>query len=791
MTAAVSGFGGWLLHLDSRQKQHQALMQRAEMLVNTVNYAAPQMTDEDLRHLVSAQGQAEGIKRILLVAGTPMRVIASTQAEWIGLPAERLPDSHAAHLLAMAASAGHDIYHFFADESELHFAHPLPTLARHAGDAAFTQPAVLVFLDASRIRQGLLDESRLLALGLCGLLLLLGGFSYGLIHRLVLRPTAQITEALGRLAAGERHVRAPTGMDHEIGQVARSLNRALDAQEQAVAALRDSETRHRLLADNANDFILIYRHDGRICYANPALRQALGDRGAELAGQALDSILTRQSPNPLEQAPAETAAFEIELDSAHGPLLVEATCTPLIYDGEVKEILLLGRDIRERKAAETRIQYLAHHDALTGLPNRLLLQDRFEQALAHAARGNGGLALLFIDLDHFKTINDSLGHSLGDQLLQQISERLHTCLRIGDTLSRQGGDEFIVVLPDIGGADDVAHVAERLLAQMEAPLLIGEHALNITLSLGASLYPEDGRDMETLMKKADIAMYHAKSAGRNAYRFFTTAMNSDVLERMQLESRLRHALANQELHLHYQPQVDIASGRTTGVEVLLRWTNPELGEVSPGRFIPVAESSGLIIPIGGWVLREACRQGRRWIDLGLPPLVIAINISVLQLQRGDFVKQVEGILKETQFPAHLLELELTESALIEEAATLHTLQRLKALGIQLSIDDFGTGYSNLAYLHRLAVDKLKIDQSFIRDLSSKPEGATIVKAIVQMAQGLSLTVIAEGVETPDQAALLLEIGCPESQGYHHAKPMDAAAFAAYLQRQATYRELAA
>ena len=450
-------------------------------------------------------------------------------------------------------------------------------------------------------------------------------------------------------------------------------------------------------------------------------------------------------------------------------------------DGRPKYYVYIYSDMSERQAAQQRIEFLAHHDPLTGLPNRLLLRDRMEQAKALASRMHSRVALMFLDLDRFKTINDSLGHPVGDALLKEVVERLKSCVRESDTISRQGGDEFIILLNDVRDSESVSRVADKIHQRMGEPIMLGKHSLITSFSIGIALYPDDGDEFDSLLQKADTAMYHAKEAGRNGHRFFTEQMNRLVVEHLTLETQLRRALENGEFVLHYQPQQDLHDGSIIGVEALIRWNSPEGGLISPARFIPVAEDSGIIVPIGAWVLGEACRQARAWQDAGLPPFVVAVNLSAVQFRRPDLVNTVINALVLSDLDSQWLELELTESILIQDAeATLDAVRRLKALGVRLSVDDFGTGYSSLAYLKRFAVDKLKIDQSFIRDLVSDPDDAAIVRAIIQMAHSLKLKTIAEGVESEELANLLRIFHCDEIQGYWFARPMPADELEAFV-----------
>lgn len=452
-------------------------------------------------------------------------------------------------------------------------------------------------------------------------------------------------------------------------------------------------------------------------------------------------------------------------------------------DGQVTNYVGIFSDISERKAVEARVQFLAFHDPLTELPNRLLAMDHWGLAMAYADRARARAVLAFLDLDHFKAVNDTLGHTGGDDFLKAVALRLRGCVRDIDTVSRLGGDEFLIMFIDVRDIDVVSAILENLLDRMAAPFTVDGKELFTTVSMGVAVYPNDGEDFETLLKKADTAMYHAKEAGRNAYRFYTEQMNVDAIEHLNIRNGLRRALEQGEFRLYYQPQIDLAGGAVTGCEALIRWEHPELGILSPGRFIPVAEDSGLIVPTGEWVLREACRQAAAWRRAGLPDLVVAVNLSALQLKRGDIENSVSLALADSGLAPGFLELELTESILLHDVdKVLVTVQRLKALGVKLSIDDFGTGYSSLSYLKRFAVDKLKIDQSFIRDMVNDPNDAAIVRAIIQMAHSLNLGVIAEGVEDQRTLAALRVQHCDEAQGYHFAPPMPADEFARYLRQ---------
>jgi diguanylate cyclase (GGDEF)-like protein/PAS domain S-box-containing protein len=462
----------------------------------------------------------------------------------------------------------------------------------------------------------------------------------------------------------------------------------------------------------------------------------------------------------------------------------EMTITPVTRDvgnPANRYFIAIKQDITQRKATEKQVQFLAYYDALTGLPNRTLLQDRLSKALAGARRQRSKVALLFFDLDGFKIINDSLGHSVGDLLLQEVAERLKKWAREQDTVARLGGDEFLIMLTHVKDAADAAVAAERLMDAMTAEFLVQGRSLSIGCSVGISIFPEHGADGETLIKNADAAMYSAKENGRNRFQFFTDDMNAEVVERLTLENSLRLALDRRELFLMYQPQMDIASGRITGLEALLRWQHPELGLVPPDKFIRIAENSGLILPIGEWVLRTACSQARTWQDQGLPAVTMAVNVSAIQFRQEGFCELIGKVLEETGLAPQYLELELTESLLLANAdVNLSVVRELKAMGLTLAIDDFGTGYSSFSYLRQFRVSKLKIDRVFIRDVALNPDDATITTAIISMAKSLRLKVIAEGVENEAQMSFLRAHQCDEIQGYYFSKPLSVDKVAAKL-----------
>ena len=504
---------------------------------------------------------------------------------------------------------------------------------------------------------------------------------------------------------------------------------------------------------------------------NPA--EIIGKSDFELAWSGTADRYRADDKRIMEQGSTKLN-FDEPQSRADGSLLWLRTSKLPLWDREGKVIGVIGtyEDITERKVAEDRVKFLAFYDALTELPNRALLQDRLSKALANARRQKDRVALLFLDLDRFKDTNDSLGHSLGDLLLQNVAERLKRCAREQDTVARLGGDEFLIVLTNVKEIADASVAAERFMQAMTAEFVVQGHSLSINCSVGISMFPEHGTDGEILIKNADAAMYSAKESGRNNFRFFTEDMNAQGVERLTLENGLRLALDKKELFLVYQPQVDIVSGKIIGLEALLRWQHPTLGLVPPDKFIRIAENCGLIVPIGEWVVRTACRQARKWQDEGLPAVSIAINVSAVQFRQEDFCELIRRVLHETGLAPQYLELELTEGLLLANAdVTFSVLQELKAMGLTLAIDDFGTGYSNFNYLRQFRVSKLKIDRSFIRDVAVNPDDAAITTAIISMAKSLNLKVIAEGVEDEAQMSFLRAHQCDEIQGYYFSKPL--------------------
>ena len=546
-------------------------------------------------------------------------------------------------------------------------------------------------------------------------------------------------------------------------------------------SLNTGEARFRALVQNSFDIITIHDSNGVTLYESPAASRVLGYPPGALIGKTpfetvhpKDVARAREAFEALLNGQVAVAPVVLRFRHADGSWIhLEALGNNLLEHPGIRGIVLTSRDVTERMRAEERVQYLANYDVLTGLPNRFLMQDRLTQAIAHAHRNRLRVALMHINLDRFKVVNETLGHYVGDALLKQAAERVRKASRGADTVSRVGGDEFTIAFPNVTSLQALSAAAEVMLDDLAKPFPSEGQELFVSASVGVSLYPDDAGSVDELIKHADAAMSMAKHLGRNNFQFFTVGMNQEVQDRMLIEAGLRSAIQREELSLLFQPKIDLATRRIFGAEALLRWKHPKLGLISPSRFVPVAEEAGLVGQIGEWVLHTACLQIRQWQDAGYT-LQVGVNVSARQFQDYDVAELVKDIMRDTGVVAANLEIELTESAVMSDAkASIVTLERLADLGVQIAIDDFGTGYSSLSYLKRLPLDLLKIDQSFVRDISSDPNDAAIVRAIITLARSLGIKVIAEGVETEAQLAFLNAYGCHYAQGYLSGRPLSA------------------
>jgi diguanylate cyclase (GGDEF)-like protein/PAS domain S-box-containing protein len=577
---------------------------------------------------------------------------------------------------------------------------------------------------------------------------------------------------------------------HSLSKALRNmLERAAHAE-----ALFFEKERAQVTLNSIGDAVISTDTAGNLTYLNQVAEVMTGWPAAEALGRPfgdvfriVDTTSAEHAANPMVVAMRENRTVGLAAGSTlirrdGVQSAIEDSAAP-IHDrrGRVTGAVMVFHDVTQTRAMTQRMSYLAHHDYLTDLPNRMLLDDRLAQAMTAARRNQQQLAVLFVDVDRFKHVNDSLGHAIGDELLLSVAERLVATVRDSDTVSRQGGDEFVILLSNIAHAEDAARSAGKILSALGMPYRVKEHDLQITASIGIGVYPDDGTDAETLVKHADIAMLNAKESGRNNYQFFTQEMNQHAVERQSLESGLRHALDRREFLLYYQPKMDLENEAITGVEALIRWRQPGNGFVFPDKFIPIAEQCGYIVPIGRWVLREACRQTQLWLEASLAPFPVAVNVSAVELRSKGFVQGVRGVLQETGLDPRYLELELTETALMQDpSSTIRVLHALRELGVQLTLDDFGTGYSSLSYLKRFPINALKIDKSFVHGLCTNASDANIVSAVINMGKSFGLRVIAEGVETREQFLRLQAQQCAEGQGYYFHKPVSAKEFAKLL-----------
>jgi diguanylate cyclase (GGDEF)-like protein/PAS domain S-box-containing protein len=586
-------------------------------------------------------------------------------------------------------------------------------------------------------------------------------------------------------------------VSHHVPHVLRNIIQRKTVEE----SLFKERARAEITLNSIGDAVICTDTFGNIDYLNVAAENMTGWSRAAANGlpigkvfQLINGVTRDSEKNPVElvlkyDKPKGLNADTVLIRRDGSEVAIEDSVSPIHdWDGKLTGAVVVFHDVSQAAAITKKMAHLAHHDFLTGLPNRLLLNDRITQAITLAKRGSTQLAVLFLDLDNFKHINDSLGHETGDKLLQSVTQRLRTCVRSSDTVSRQGGDEFVILLTDGKYGEDAALTADKILAELALPHRLDKNELHITTSIGISIYPEDGQDAETLIKNADTAMYHAKEKGRNNYQFFSSEMNTRAVARQIIEAHLRFALEKEEFLLHYQPKVNLDTGMITGAEALLRWKHAEWGMISPEKFVPIAEDCGLIVPIGRWVMREACRQAKQWMDAGLMPGSVSVNISALEFRKTNFAAGVRDILSDTGLDADALQLEITESVLMRDAeSSTAILKDLKSLGVQLAVDDFGTGYTSLGYLQRFPIDVLKIDRSFVHDIGSTAHDGVIVGAVIGMGNHLNLQVVAEGVENQEQLAFLRGNHCAEGQGYVFSRPVVASQFAKLLAAGAPVR----
>lgn len=584
------------------------------------------------------------------------------------------------------------------------------------------------------------------------------------------------------------------GQTDELDSLTAAINHMINTLQKREDELRVFAT----TVEQSPSSVLLTDADGRVTYVNPTFTEISGYTLDDVHGSKPPLFRSDLTPEDIIRQILSTVrdgevwSGELQSRSKSGFLYWESVKIGPVLDkkGKTSHYILVNEDITLRKSYEEQLLHQANYDVLTNLPNRLLAFDRIAQAMASKRRDSSHVVVMFLDLDRFKNVNDTLGHALGDDLLIEAAKRLNNCVRMEDTVARLGGDEFLIILPHVQQTLNSEAIAQKILQAMATPFVLSGREIYITASIGITVYPEDSDNAQVLLRNADSAMYQAKAKGRNSYCFFTQTMNEQAKQRMEIESQLRHAQERRELALHFQPVVDARSGKIVAAEALLRWHNAKLGNVSPATFIPLAEDSGLILPIGDWVLRTACQAALTWQQADRPPVRVCVNVSVRQFRNSNIIRTLSSALEESGLPAHCLEVEITEGLLLDDAPEVQELlDKLHAMGIRISIDDFGTGYSSLSYLKKFPFDVLKIDQSFVRDVISDPEDAALASAIIHMAHELKLEVIGEGVETPEQLAFLSGNGLDMAQGYLFSKPAPAAEFSRMLEKRALYQPL--
>ncbi|MCS7463169.1 EAL domain-containing protein [Paenibacillus doosanensis] len=553
--------------------------------------------------------------------------------------------------------------------------------------------------------------------------------------------------------------------------------------------IRKREEMYRLITENSSDLISIIDAEGRFLYVSPSHHSLLGYELSDFERRYMYEWIHEEDRETFHKAVQEqritgksSLLLEFRIHTKHNDDYdMETRINPVIDpSGTVSSLILVMRNITERKSSERKIRHLAYHDTLTDLPNRRLFMDRLRKEIHQAKQLRLQLAIMFLDLDRFKNINDSLGHEAGDLILIEAAQRISQCIRSNDMVARLGGDEFIVLLTNISSSEEVESISRRIQTSLQEPIGFNGKSFHISCSMGIAIFPADGREPKELMKRADMALYAVKDSGRNGISFFRVDMEERSLERILLENELKKAIQQEQFHIDYQPKLDLATGELIGMEALVRWNHPELGRIPPNKFIPIAEETGLILPLGEWVLRRGCEQNKKWQDQGYLPLKLSVNLSVRQFYQSDLLVKIKEILQQTGLEPQWLELEVTESVFSDMDNAAAILQKIRDLGIHTSIDDFGTGYSSFGYIQRLPIDTLKIDASFIRDIHQNKESHAIVKAILTIAQTLGLNVIAEGVENEEQLAVLSEDGCDQGQGFLFSKPLSGHDFEKYL-----------
>lgn len=750
-----------------------------------------------------------GQERATLIAESLANLIMAYDYSNIELVAERIVKLQDVQQINIKNRSGRIMVSRYSNDSNqqnkgMMFVAPVTFLNENIGN-------VELIISLDRLDQSIRTNYRNIIITISLFAIFIGLLIYATVSVFIVQPLLRLSKAADQLALGDFSAVLPAVTWDELGDLVRAFSSMRESRksveielnflnaslESIVAAriteLRDSEAYIHAVLENVNEGIIVIGKAGVIISFNAAAERIFGYRSEEIINKDFNILISTDNLDlsgkyhryveSQDESPLFGVAREVVgLRKNYSAFPLELKTSQLHIQDKIL-FITTARDITERKEAEHRISYMASHDALTNLPNRTLLLDRIQQTLTQNQRRNQKAAVLFIDLDKFKIVNDTLGHDVGDLLLKEAASRLVAEVRSEDTVARQGGDEFIILLPSISHPDDAGVIAKKLLDTLTRPFEIIGKELHISASIGIAIYPEDGKEIEILLKNSDIAMYHAKETGRNNFQFFSAELNQQTAEKQSLSSDLRHAVERNELFLVYQPVVDMISGKIAGMEVLLRWKHPVLGLVSPVKFIPLAEESGVILAIGNWVLHTACEQLLAWQKQGYEVPRLAINLSAKQFGQKLFAESIAQTLKEKNVNPRHIGFEITESMLVHNIDDVAaTLLKLSNMGLEISIDDFGTGYSSLSYLKRFPINKLKIDKSFVDDIATHPDDAAIVKAIIAMAHGLQMTVVTEGVESKEQLDFLRQHGCEQYQGFIYSKPLPAAEIVAKLQR---------
>lgn len=775
LAVVAAGLTVWYANVEHRRQLDVEAVKRADTLMRAIEHTANVTDQPGLRRSVSSLGSDREVQRIIVVGGQDPVVLASTRGALIGRSAIALEPDVSRQIITARRDDSVDRGQVTEEDGSMAVARRLVVRPTAPDGTDFSGMVAYVELDLSPIERGVVAADRAEILMLIALIaaVSIGGF---VVFRLtVLRRVQAIEGALRSRRAG-RQVPVPALGSDALGDLARTLD-------DTMTALAESEHRTRAIVENAADGIMTVDETGRIESFNRAAEAMFGYQESEIVGRHVvilipDELRTTSALELLRTRALETfdgRRATIELDGVRrdGTRFPVSFAVSELQFGDKTTFTAILHDLSATKAFEEQLEHQATHDLLTGLPNRVLLFDRLEQTLARRRRNELSTAVLFLDIDRFKFINDSLGHDAGDRLLIEAAIRVGDAVRASDTVARFGGDEFVVLCEDVEELSDVVALARRIADNMARPFRLNRDEIVVSTSIGIAVAEGTSKDLAVdLIRKADLAMYRAKSGGGDRYAMFDDEMQAWADERLDTETALRHALDRQELRLHYQPIVDLQSGRVAGVEALVRWERPGVGLVPPSAFIPVAEEAGLIAPIGAWVLGEACSAAAHWNQRdGVTPITMSVNVSARQLLQGDFPATVHEALEVSHLPPHQLVLEITESVLLDDAPKANAvLERFKAMGTRLSLDDFGTGHSSLLYLRTFPIDILKIDQSFVHDLGRTATSETIVGSVVSLARGLGLHVVAEGVEQREHVDALVEMGCDLAQGFYFAKP---------------------